>query len=51
MKYSKEEKTLEESKHDLINFDNENLKTKTASVLFIKGRIQLSKNGTHRRRM
>ena len=30
--YSKDKKTLEEIKRDLINFDNENVKTKTESV-------------------
>ena len=32
--YSQDEKTLEEIKRDLINFDNENVKTKTESVFF-----------------
>ena len=32
--YSKDEKTLEEIKRDLINFDNKNVKTKTESVFF-----------------
>ena len=32
VKYSKDEKTLEKIKRDLINFDNENVKTKTKSV-------------------
>ena len=36
--YSKNEKTLEEIKRDLINFDNENMKTKTESVFFNKER-------------
>ena len=34
VKYSKDEKTLEEIKRDLINFNNENVKTKTESVFF-----------------
>ena len=38
VKYSKDEKTLEEIKRDLINFDNENVKTKTESVFFNKER-------------
>ena len=38
MKYSKDEKTLGEIKRDLINFDNENVKTKTESVFFNKER-------------
>ena len=38
VKYSKDEKTLEEIKRDLINFDNENVKTKTDSLLFNKER-------------
>ena len=36
--YSKDEKTVEESKRDLINFDNETVKTKTESVFFNKER-------------
>ena len=36
VKYSKDEKTLEEKKRDLIHFDNENVKTKTESVFFNK---------------
>ena len=36
--YNKDEKTLEEFKRDLINFDNENVKTKTESVFFYKER-------------
>ena len=36
VKYSKDEKTLEEIKRDLINFDNENVQTKTESVFFFK---------------
>ena len=38
VKYSKNEKTLEEIKRDLINFDNENVNTKTESVFFNKER-------------
>ena len=38
VKYSKDEKTLEEIKRDLINFDNENVKIKTESVFFNKER-------------
>ena len=34
VKYSKDEKLLEEFKQDLINFDIENVKTKTESVIF-----------------
>ena len=36
--YSKDEKTLEENKRDLINFNNKNVKTKTESVFFNKER-------------
>ena len=38
VKYSKDEKTLEEFLRDLINFDNENVKTKTESVFSNKER-------------
>ena len=38
VKYIKDEKTLEEIKPDLINFDNENVKSKTESVFFNKER-------------
>ena len=38
VKYSKDEKTLAEIKRDLINFDNENVKTRTESVFFNKER-------------
>ena len=38
VKYSKDEKTVEEIKRDLINFDNDNVKTKTESVFFNKER-------------
>ena len=51
--YSKDEKTLEQIKLDLINFDNENVKTETESVFFNKKReiIQLPENGTYSKRM
>ena len=38
VKYRKNEKTVEEIKRDLINFDKENVKTKTESVFFNKER-------------
>ena len=38
VKYSKEEKTLEEIKRDLINLDNVNVKTKSETVFFTKER-------------
>ena len=38
VKHSKDEKTLEEIKRDLINFDNENVKTRTESVFLNKER-------------
>ena len=38
VKYSKDEKTLDEIERDLINFYNENVKTKTESVFFNKER-------------
>ena len=34
VKYSKDEKTLEEIEQNLINFDNQNFKTKTESAFF-----------------
>ena len=36
VKYNKDEKTVEEIKRVLINFDNENVKTKTESIFFNK---------------
>ena len=38
VKYSKDEKILDEIERDLINFDNENVKTKTERVFFNKER-------------
>ena len=38
VKYSKDEKTLVEIKRDLINFDNDYIKTRTESVFFDKER-------------
>ena len=42
VKQSKDEETLKEIKRDLVNFDNENVKTKTEGVFFNNGRKRLN---------
>ena len=44
VKYSKDEKTLEEIKRDLTDFDNENVKTKkTAYSSIVKGNVSTAR--------
>ena len=42
VKRSKDEETLKEIKRDLVNFDNENVKTKTEGVFFNNERKRLN---------